>query len=59
MLPLYFILVGIVLVGLLRAYKSRGQSPLPPGPKGRWPLAGMTFDMPGGKPWDYYADWAR
>jgi hypothetical protein len=55
------VLLGIVVVVLLLSYVVRRQryAPLPPGPKGRYPLVGMTFDMPKVKPWVQLAEWAK
>ena len=58
MVPLYLLVLGIALVALSAALRSRNRVPLPPGPEGRW-LLGMTLDMPQGKPWEYLAEWAQ
>lgn len=54
-------LVGTFIAILVVAWvlKERRKGPLPPGPKGRWPLLGMTLDMPATVPWKHMAAWAR
>lgn len=40
--------LGLCVFGIVAWYVAREwrRAPLPPGPKGRIPLMGMTFDMP-------------
>ena len=59
MANLYLVGAIIALVVVFSAVRIRHRYPLPPGPKGRWPLLGMTFDMPTGRPWEYMASWAE
>jgi hypothetical protein len=48
----------VFLIGA-RTVQVWNRLPLPPGPKGRYPLLGMTFDMPKQKPWEQFAEWAK
>lgn len=59
MLSLYGAIIAIALLVIFASFKSWSKRPLPPGPKGRWPFLGMTFDLPAGKPWEYLESWAR
>ena len=45
---LFTIISGFVVVGTIAYYAilQYRREPLPPGPKGRYPLLGMTFDVP-------------
>ncbi|KAH8805193.1 cytochrome P450 [Xylogone sp. PMI_703] len=49
----------LVLLFVFVLVKLKRRPPLPPGPKGRIPFAGMTFDMPKSHPWFQLAQWAR
>ncbi|KIW90067.1 uncharacterized protein Z519_09498 [Cladophialophora bantiana CBS 173.52] len=59
MVPLFAVGACIGLLVVFKVVSSWRRPPLPPGPKGRWPLLGMTFDMPPEKPWETMASWAR
>lgn len=48
-----------VLLGLSYFALTWKRPKYPPGPKGRYPLLGLTFDMPKERPWETYAEWAR
>lgn len=53
--------VAGVMVGALclQYVLGKRKPPLPPGPKGRFPLLGITFDMPKFHPWVQFARWAE
>ncbi|PNP76442.1 hypothetical protein FNYG_10228 [Fusarium nygamai] len=57
---------AIVLIGTLlatfviwRFVETWRRPPYPPGPKGRYPFMGMTFDMPNKRPWETFGEWAQ
>lgn len=50
--------LGICILGVFW-WVSRRRLPLPPGPKGRFPFMGMTFDMPKTSPWVTITEWAK
>lgn len=50
--------IGLCIMGVFWRF-SRRRLPLPPGPKGRFPLMGMTFDMPKTNPWVTITEWAK
>ncbi|KAL3584692.1 hypothetical protein FPOAC2_14473 [Fusarium poae] len=54
------VVLGIAVCALLLLGNvfGRRRLPLPPGPKGRFPGLGMTFDAPKKYPWVKYAEWA-
>ncbi|KAK2686271.1 hypothetical protein QWA68_014848, partial [Fusarium oxysporum] len=55
------LLLGALLTLLIiwEFVRQWGRPPLPPGPKGRFPLIGMTFDMPRKRPWETFGEWAK
>jgi hypothetical protein len=60
-LPSILLILAFIIV-VTAAYFGgllRRRPPLPPGPKGRFPLVGMTFDMPKQRPWIQLAKWAE
>ena len=61
MLNANFVQIGIfvALIALLHLARTWNRPPLPPGPHGRYPFLGMTFDMPRERPWQACADWAK
>lgn len=59
MVPLYVVGACAALLLIIKVASTWRRPPLPPGPKGRWPFLGMTFDMPTEKPWETMANWAR
>jgi hypothetical protein len=50
--------IGICILGVFWRF-TRRRLPLPPGPKGRFPFMGMTFDMPKTSPWVTITEWAK
>ncbi|KAL5590251.1 hypothetical protein FOBRF1_013808 [Fusarium oxysporum] len=54
------VLIGALLATLIigKLVQLWGRPPLPPGPKGRFPFMGMTFDMPSTRPWERFGEWA-
>ncbi|KAJ4318839.1 hypothetical protein N0V84_006652 [Fusarium piperis] len=54
-----FVALAACALLFFRSIISRAKLPLPPGPKGRFPGLGMTFDAPKKFPWIKYAEWAR
>ncbi|RKL26376.1 hypothetical protein BFJ72_g13772 [Fusarium proliferatum] len=50
------LLATLVIWKLVQTWR---RPPFPPGPKGRYPFMGMTFDMPSKRPWETFGDWAK
>ncbi|KAL9560682.1 hypothetical protein ACKAV7_015173 [Fusarium commune] len=55
------VLIGTLLATLViwRLVETWRRPPFPPGPKGRYPFMGMTFDMPSKRPWETFGEWAK
>ena len=56
--PSLLVGIGICILGVFWWVSCR-RLPLPPGPKGRFPFMGMTFDMPKTSPWVAITEWAK
>ncbi|KAF8158971.1 cytochrome P450, partial [Mycena galopus ATCC 62051] len=48
----------LVIVGLLKRWKTTSRLPFPPGPKPRF-ITGNLFDIPTKLPWITYAEWGK
>ncbi|KAF4439159.1 cytochrome P450 [Fusarium acutatum] len=49
----------VAALTILKVVQACKRKPLPPGPRGRYPLLGMTFDEPKYKPWEEFTRWAK
>lgn len=56
---LYSFLLAVIFGVVTVFLRTRNLAPLPPGPRGRYPFVGMTFDMPKTRPWRRLAEWSK